>query len=160
MLVPRPADPGYRGVRSAARIVTLASVASVAVTLIVATTVLADPWWKEPPAAAAPAMQPLNTLEPFDATGLPAGPARGIPQRATLPAGFNLKHVHGGPSYVYVIAGSLDIIDSDGSTKTYRTGDFFWEPVGRVHTAQTSEQAELFILRFLTPGAEGTVQTQ
>jgi quercetin dioxygenase-like cupin family protein len=80
-----------------------------------------------------------------------------MPQRATLPPGFNLKHVHGGPSYVYVISGSLDIIGADGTKATYRAGDFFWEPVGRTHTAQTSEGAELFILRFVVPGAEGTV---
>src|ERR687883_1314223 len=66
-----------------------------------------------PTAAAA---QPAPSLEPFEVTGLPAGSAKGIPQHATLPPGFSLKHVHGGPSYVYVLARSLDIIDSDGST--------------------------------------------
>ena len=99
-------------------------------------------------------------MEPFDATGLPSGSAKAVPQRASLPPGFNLKHVHGGPSYVYVISGSLEIVDADGSKATYRTGDFFWEPVGRRDTAQTSDGAELFILRFLAPGAEGTIPVQ
>jgi quercetin dioxygenase-like cupin family protein len=119
----------------------------------------ADTWWRPVTQQTAPAPDtPLtDTLVPFEATGLPAGAARGMPQRATLPPGFNLKHVHGGPSYVYVISGSLDIIDADGTKATYRAGDFFWEPVGRTHTAQTSEGAELFILRFVVPGAEGTV---
>jgi hypothetical protein len=39
----------------------------------------------------------------------------------------------------------------------YHAGDFFWEPVGHIHTAQTTEGAELFILRFLAPAAEGTI---
>jgi len=70
----------------------------------------------------APAMAPARTalsqsetMQPFDATGLPAGAARGMPVRRTFPPGFNLKHVHGGPTYVYVISGSLDIIDSQGT---------------------------------------------
>jgi quercetin dioxygenase-like cupin family protein len=101
-----------------------------------------------------------STLEAFDATGLPNGSARGVPMHTVLPAGFTLKHVHGGPSYVYVISGSLDIIAADGETTTYHAGEFFWEPGGRVHTAHTTESAELFILRFLAPGAEGTIPVQ
>jgi quercetin dioxygenase-like cupin family protein len=77
----------------------------------------------------------------------------------SLPAGFNLKHAHGGPTYVYVISGSIDIIDADGNKTTYQPGDFFWEPVGMIHTAQTSDPAELFVLHFLAPGAAVTIPT-
>jgi hypothetical protein len=61
---------------------------------------------------------------------------------------------------VYILSGSVDIIDADGATASYRTGDFFWEPGGRTHTAQSTTGAELFILRFLTPGSEGTIAVQ
>lgn len=129
------------------------TVAGLAASAMATSPVSADRWWQATAAQPSPGM-----LEPFDATGLPAGPARGIPSRATLPPGFNLKHVHGGPSYVLVLEGSVDIIHhADGTTATYRAGDFFWEPVGRLHTAQSAGGAELFILRFLTPGAEGTI---
>ena len=100
------------------------------------------------------------TMEPFAATGLPAGPATGVPVRRTFPAGFTLKHVHGGPTYVYVIAGSLDIADSDGHTVTYTAGDFFWESPGYIHTVVVPESAEVFILQFLPPGAGATIPVQ
>jgi hypothetical protein len=102
----------------------------------------------------------FEAFEPFDATGLPAGSARGIPQIANFPPGFSLKHVHGGPSYVYLLEGSLDIIDVDSTTVTYNAGDFFWEPVGRTHTAQTTRGSRAFVLRFLAPGSEATIPAQ
>jgi hypothetical protein len=100
-----------------------------------------------------------DTLVPFEASGLPAGEVRGIPRRMSLPAGFNLKHAHGGPTYVYVISGSIDIVDTEGNTSTYNPGDFFWEPVGFIHTARTTDPAELFVLHFLAPGAAATIPT-
>jgi quercetin dioxygenase-like cupin family protein len=81
-----------------------------------------------------------------------------MPVRRTFPPGFTLKHVHGGPTYVYVIAGSLDITDSQG-TVTYAAGDFFWEPPGYIHTAQTAAGAEVFILFLLPPPAEAIIPT-
>jgi hypothetical protein len=102
----------------------------------------------------------FEAFEPFEATGLPAGSARGIPQIANFPPGFSLKHVHGGPSYVYLLQGSLDIVHADGTSVTYTAGEFFWEPVGRTHTARTSDGARAFVLRFLTPGAEATIPAQ
>ena len=146
--------------RRAVVLVALALLASLAATSLLAAVALAGAGGEERPVVTAAAAQPAPSLEPFEVTGLPAGAAKGIPQHATLPPGFSLKHVHGGPSYVYVLAGSLDIIDADGSTATYRAGDFFWEPVGHVHTARTVDGAELFILRFLTAGAEGTITVQ
>ena len=44
-----------------------------------------------------------GSLESFDAIGLPAGQATGVPSRLSLPAGTSLKHIHGGPTYVYVL---------------------------------------------------------
>lgn len=139
--------------------VALALLAAAAASLS-AISVSAAPWSKQAPSNVAIAAQPAARMEAFDATGLPAGPAKGVPQRSTLPPGFNLKHAHGGPTYVYVLAGSLDVIDADGSLSTYGAGDFFWEPTGRTHTAQSAEGAELFILRFLAPRAEATIPVQ
>jgi rhodanese-related sulfurtransferase len=107
----------------------------------------------------AEAQQPSETLVPFDANGLPAGEARGIPRRMSLPAGWSLKHAHGGPTYVYVISGSIDITDTEGNTSTYQPGDFFWEQVGFIHTAHAPEATELFVLHFLSPGAAATIPT-
>jgi len=97
---------------------------------------------------------------PFEAIGLPAGQAAGVPSRLALPAGTNLKHVHGGPTYVYVLSGSLDIIDGGGSRATYTSGDFFAEAPGHTHTVQVAKSAEVFVLQFLPPGAEATVPVQ
>lgn len=112
-------------------------------------------------ATAAPASQSGSSLEPFEAIGLPAGPSTGVPSRIALPAGTDFKHVHGGPTYVNVLRGRLDIVDSDGSLKSYSAGDFFSEPPGHVHTVQvTNGAAEVFVLQFLPPGAEGSVPVQ
>lgn len=105
-------------------------------------------------------LQQATALQPFDATGLPAGPATGVPQHATFPAGTTLKHTHGGPTYVYVIAGSLDIIETDGTSATYQAGSFFWESPGHVHTLQVRQGVEVFVLQFLPPGAEATIPVQ
>ena len=111
-------------------------------------------------ATGAPAAPTAVSLQPFEAVGLPAGQATGVPTRLTLPAGTSLKHIHGGPTYVYVLSGSLNIIDSDGSTAAYTSGDFFPEAAGHVHTVQTSGGAEVFILQFLPPGAESLVPVE
>ena len=108
-----------------------------------------------PLAALAPRAVPA-ALAPFAATGLPAGPATGMPQHLFLPAGFTLKHTHGGPTYVYVISGTLIISDAAG-VKTYRAGSFFAEPPGHVHTVHTARPAEIFVLSLLPPGADATI---
>lgn len=99
-------------------------------------------------------------LMPFDASCLPAGKATGLPVHASFPAGTNVKHVHGGPTYVYVISGSLDIIETDGSKMTYGAGSFFAEGPGHIHTLQVPQAAEVFYLQFLPPGAESLVPVQ
>lgn len=108
------------------------------------------------------ATQPAQSasLAPFDASGLPAGKVMGLPIHATLPGGTNLKHVHGGPTYVYVISGSLDIVETDGSRMTYGAGTFFWEGPGHIHTVIVAQGAEIFELQLLPPGAESIVPVQ
>jgi len=63
------------------------------------------------------------------------------PKRAS---GF--AEIHSGPTYVYVLSGNLEIVDSDGGTAAYSPGDFFPEAPGHVHTVQTAGGAEVFIL--------------
>ena len=110
-----------------------------------------------PPGAAAPTGRQAQGMEPFEASGLPAGRAIGMPVRRAFPPGFSLKHAHGGPTYVYVLAGTLTVTDTTGNTVTYGAGDFFWEPAGYIHTAQTAEGAEVFILFLLPPAAEAII---
>jgi quercetin dioxygenase-like cupin family protein len=100
--------------------------------------------------------KPLTPLTTFRAIALPAGTATGVPVYAAFPAGFTFKHVHGGPTYVYVIAGDLEITDAQG-TVTYCAGSFFSEPPGHVHTLHAVQPAEVFYLQFLPPGADGTI---
>jgi len=100
--------------------------------------------------------KPLTPLASFPTLGLPAGSATGVPVYATFPAGLTLKHVHGGPTYVYVIAGHLEITDAQGAI-TYCTGSFFAEAPGHVHTLHVVQPSEVFYLQFLPPGAEGLI---
>jgi hypothetical protein len=108
------------------------------------------------PCAGATRAHPLAPLTAFSATGLPAGPASGLPEYDDVPAGYTLKHTHGGPVYVYVISGQLTISDSAG-TKTYCSGSFFHEPPGHVHTFHTVTRSEIFVLYVLPPGADATI---
>jgi hypothetical protein len=97
---------------------------------------------------AAEASQP-GALVPFAEDGLPVGQTNGVPSDLILDPGFTLKHVHGGPTYVYVVSGTFDIVDGDGTTVTYHKGDFFSEPAGHVHTIRVRERSEVFVLQFL-----------
>jgi hypothetical protein len=106
--------------------------------------------------AAAPTRAAPASLAPFPATGLPAGPSTGVPQHLSFPADFTLKHTHGGPTYVYVLTGTLTISDNAG-VKTYPAGSFFAESPGHVHTVHTARPAEAFVLTFLPPGADATI---
>ncbi len=110
--------------------------------------------------SAAPAAQQPPALERFAVYGLPAGKATGNPVHVTFPAGTNLKHVHGGPTFVYVISGSLTIIESNGMTQTYSAGMFFSEGPGHIHTVVVPQSAEVFYLQFLPPDAEDTIPVQ
>jgi hypothetical protein len=109
---------------------------------------------------AAEDQQRPGALVPFAENGLPVGQSDGVPSYLALDAGFTLKHVHGGPTYVYVISGGFDIIDGDGSTVTYHKGDFFSEPAGHIHTIRVTERSELFVLQFLPKGAAATIPVQ
>lgn len=109
--------------------------------------------------ATASRAKPLTPLATFTAIALPAGTATGMPVYAAFPAGFTFKHVHGGPTFVYVISGDLEITDTRG-TVTYCAGSFFSEPPGHVHTLHVLQPSEVFYLQFLPPGADGTISVK
>jgi len=94
-------------------------------------------------------------LARFAATGLPVRPATGVAWRKMFPAGFTSRHLHGGPGYIYVLSGVVQLSDAAGST-TYRAGTFFWEPAGHIHTMRILRRATLCVLRFLPSGATDT----
>lgn len=110
-------------------------------------------------APAGPAQGRATLLARFAAKGLPAGPATAVAWRKAFPAGFTSRHYHGGPGYIYVLSGLVQVSDSAG-TRTYRAGDFFWEPARHVHTMRVLQPATLFVLRFLPPGAPDTVNAR
>ena len=89
-------------------------------------------------------------MYPFVAAGLPAGRIIGVPQHVIMPAGFTLKHEHPGPHYVYIISGTVQITDAQG-TKTYSAGMFLWEPAWHVHTVHALTRVEAFWIFFVPP---------
>jgi quercetin dioxygenase-like cupin family protein len=91
------------------------------------------------------------------AVDLPAGPATYHALHIIYPAGYTSKHVHGGPSFIYVISGVFQIIDDKG-TRTFHAGTFDFEPPAHVHTFHVIQAGTaIFSLRFLPPGAEATI---
>jgi quercetin dioxygenase-like cupin family protein len=72
--------------------------------------------------------------------------------RVRVPVGVHFKHVHGGNVYNFMSSGTVQII-GDGVTHTYHAGQFFWEPVGHVHTLVGIKTAEFYGLQILTPHA-------
>ena len=106
--------------------------------------------------AVLPTAIPLST---FAAIGLPSGPAKIVAVRVRVPAGLHFTHLHGGNVYNFMISGTLQVI-GDGVTHTYHAGQFFWEPVGHVHTVVTTKPAEFFSLLCLTPQAAPVLPVQ
>ena len=113
------------------------------------------------PAVPTAGMKPVKIfpLAEFPAIGLPAGPAIVQPVHLIFPSGLITKHTHGGPTYVYVIRGLVQVSDEKG-TKTYGAGGFFWERTGYIHTLHVIKDTEVFSLRFVPPGTEGTVEVK
>lgn len=104
-------------------------------------------------AAQPPTGPQIVMQQSFEPTGLPAGAATGTAARIVLPAGFNFKHVHGGPEFVYVLSGSFTVTHAGGST-TYNAGEFAFVGGGMVHTAITADGADVFVLNIRPVGAE------
>ena len=78
-----------------------------------------------------------------------------IPPGAQLP-----EHEHPYPRYGYILSGSLRVTDAEtGQSKTYRSGDFVVESVGRWHTGANAgeEPTRLLVIDIVRSGHTNTV---
>ena len=78
-----------------------------------------------------------------------------IPPGAHLP-----EHEHPYPRYGYILSGSLCVTDTEtGRSKTYRSGDFVLEAVGRWHTGANAgvEPTRLLVIDIVQNGHTNTV---
>jgi len=96
----------------------------------------------------------------FDATGrlqaLPAGPADVIAETVRLGRGFKGRHEHGGPTFNFVMAGRVRIIEDDGTVTQFGPGGFFFEPGGRPHTIEVLSDVRLDVLHLVPAGSAAT----
>ncbi len=78
-----------------------------------------------------------------------------IPGGATLPV-----HKHPFPRYAYVLAGTLQVTNSDtGKSNTYKTGDFIVEMIGEWHQAINvgTDSVKLVVIDQVEEGTQNTV---
>jgi quercetin dioxygenase-like cupin family protein len=78
-----------------------------------------------------------------------------------IPAGAHLpEHEHPYPRYGYILSGSLRVTDTEtGQSKTYRSGDFVSESVGRWHTGTNAGEkpTRLLVIDIVQNGHTNTV---
>jgi quercetin dioxygenase-like cupin family protein len=70
------------------------------------------------------------------------------------------EHEHPYPRYGYILSGSLRVTDTEtGQSKTYRSGDFVLEAVGRWHTGANAgaEPTRLLVIDIVVNGNTNTV---
>jgi quercetin dioxygenase-like cupin family protein len=78
-----------------------------------------------------------------------------IPPQMQLP-----EHKHPYPRYGYILSGNLRVIDTEaGWSKTYKTGDFVLEAVGRWHSGANAgeESARVLVIDIVEKGHANTV---
>jgi quercetin dioxygenase-like cupin family protein len=78
-----------------------------------------------------------------------------IPGGSTLPV-----HKHPFPRYAYVLAGTLQVTNSDtGKSNTYKTGDFIVEMIGEWHQAINvgTDSVKLVVIDQVEEGTQNTV---
>jgi quercetin dioxygenase-like cupin family protein len=81
-----------------------------------------------------------------------------IPAGATLPV-----HQHPFPRYAYVLAGTLQVTNSDtGKSTTYKAGDFIAEMIGQWHQAANlgADPVKLLVIDQVEEGAQATILRQ
>jgi hypothetical protein len=88
---------------------------------------------------------------------VPDAPLTVRAERVVLPAGFQSQHIHGGPTFNFVDAGTV-VIESAGREQRYDKEGFFFEPARNVHTITVLDDARLRVVRLLPPGAEATTE--
>ena len=97
---------------------------------------------------------PVGTLE-----NVPQPPVRVLAERIRLPARFESTRFHGGPTFVFVDFGRVEITIDEKKT-VYGPSAFFFIPEGQIYTLRVLDTAQLGILRLLEPGAEGTTEVR
>jgi hypothetical protein len=88
---------------------------------------------------------------------LPSGRVLVRAETVRLPAGFESRHRHGGPTFNLVRAGLVVIADPRG-LRRYGAGELFFEPGGVVHTIRVVDDARIDVIRVLPPGAPATTE--
>lgn len=73
-----------------------------------------------------------------------------------LPSGYEGgRHYHSGPVYVYVVDGVLRVEEEGGSTKTFKAGELYEEPIGTTMQAfneSADEPIELLVIQVQNEG--------
>jgi hypothetical protein len=87
---------------------------------------------------------------------LASGPLALRGSRNVFPAGFTFTHTHSGPTFVYVLSGSVEVSAETG-TVDHPAGSFFFEPAAHVHTLHVPKGAELISVT-LSPPIMATTQ--
>jgi quercetin dioxygenase-like cupin family protein len=129
----------------------LVAVVGGAVVVGVAFGIAVDRLWDEEPDAR-PELIGEGTL-----ASLPRGSVSVRAETVVLPAGFESRHFHGGPTFNFVEAGSV-AITNEGQRVVHDEGGFFFEPARRPHTIRVLEDATLRVVRLLPPGAAATTE--
>jgi len=92
---------------------------------------------------------------------LPKNNAELIASIFEIPPGAHLpEHEHPYPRYGYILSGSLRVTDTEtGESKTYRSGDFVLEAVGRWHTGanEGEDPTRLLVIDIVQNGHTNTV---
>ena len=88
---------------------------------------------------------------------LPSGRVLVRAETVRLPAGFESRHRHGGPTFNLVRAGEVVIADDRGRRR-YRAGELFFEPGGIAHSITVLDDARIDVVRVLPPGAPPTTE--
>jgi quercetin dioxygenase-like cupin family protein len=97
---------------------------------------------------------PTGTLEAED---VPRAPVRVVAERVRLPAGFESNRSHGGPTFLFVDFGRIQV-EGLGSPTSYGAGAFFFVTAGEPYFIRAVETTQIAILSLLPPGAEAKTE--
>jgi len=107
---------------------------------------------------------PLRATETIERGGgtletLPEAPVAVEAESIRYPAGFESTRTHGGPTFMIVQAGEVEIVEG-GLARAYEAGEFFFREAARPYTMRILEAATLSVIRLLPPGAEATTELE
>jgi quercetin dioxygenase-like cupin family protein len=97
---------------------------------------------------------PTGTLEAED---LPRAPVRVVAERVRLPAGYESTRSHGGPTFLFIDYGRIQV-EGSGSPTSYGAGAFFFVTAGEPYSLRAVETTQIASLSLLPPGAEAKTE--